>query len=99
MRSARSFITVAACLAIFVVAFAAPVQSPVVDMVADKVIQKYQNASCQQLAQERAQPKNPTPEEANAVRVLHEDAQIRAQFINKVAAPVVNKLFECGLIP
>jgi len=81
------------------VAFAVPAQHPMVDSVADKVIQLYQTASCEQLAQQRAQPKNPTPEQQQAIRVLHEDAQIRAEFINKVAAPIANKLFECGLIP
>jgi len=27
------------------------------------------------------------------------DAQMRAELLNKVAAPIANKMFECGLIP
>jgi len=37
--------------------------------------------------------------EERVVRELHEDPQMREEFINRVAAPVANKLFECGLIP
>jgi len=80
------------------VAFA---QYPLLDMAANKVIQKYQGSSCEQLWQEKAmQAGRPKSEqEQQAVRLLHEDPQIRAMFINKVAAPVVNKMFECGMIP
>lgn len=28
-----------------------------------------------------------------------DDAQARKAFIDKIAAPVLNKMFECGLIP
>jgi hypothetical protein len=31
--------------------------------------------------------------------MLKSDAQMRAAFINKVAAPIANKMFECGMIP
>jgi hypothetical protein len=31
--------------------------------------------------------------------MLHNDAPMRAELINKVAAPIANKMFECGLIP
>jgi len=30
---------------------------------------------------------------------LKTDPQMRTVFINKVAAPIANKMFECGLIP
>jgi hypothetical protein len=74
-------------------------QHPILDQAANKVIQKYQNASCQQLWAERQQHAPPTPAEAKAIQFLHSDPQMRAPFINKVAAPVANKLFECGMIP
>ncbi len=69
------------------------------DQVANKVIQKYQTASCQQLWAERSQHAPPTPAEAKAIQFLHSDPQMRTLFINKVAAPVANKMFECGMIP
>jgi hypothetical protein len=30
---------------------------------------------------------------------LHDDPQMRAAFISKVAAPIANKMFECGMLP
>ena len=33
------------------------------------------------------------------VEVLRNDPQMRTEFINRVAAPIANKLFECGMIP
>ena len=34
-------------------------QYPIMDRLADKVIQKYQSSSCQQLWQQKGQPKTP----------------------------------------
>jgi hypothetical protein len=31
--------------------------------------------------------------------MLRNDPQMRQVFLNKVAAPIANKLFECGMIP
>jgi hypothetical protein len=72
-------------------------QYPMVDMVADRVIQKYQQSSCSQLMAQRNQPKG--PEAQRAIQMLHDDPQIRRAFIDRVAAPIANKLFECGMIP
>jgi hypothetical protein len=74
-------------------------QYPVMDKIADKIIQKYQSSSCEQLWQKRSQPTPPTPEEQRAIGILKNDPQMRAAFINRVAAPIANKMFECGLIP
>ena len=72
-------------------------QYPMLDAAANRVIQKYQNSSCDQLWQDRNQPKS--QEEQRAVQFLRSDPQIRRMFIDRVAAPVANKLFECGMIP
>jgi hypothetical protein len=76
-------------------------QFPVMDMVANKVIQKYQTSTCEQLWQERAQGQGkPKPEmEQRAMKLLREDPQMRQAFFDKVAGPIVNKMFECGMIP
>jgi hypothetical protein len=37
--------------------------------------------------------------EQQAISVLQSHPQMRAAFINKVAAPIANKLFDCGMIP
>jgi hypothetical protein len=75
----------------------AKAQYPILDEVADRVIQKYQAASCEELWRKKYEPK---PErEQQAIQMLREDPQIRAAFINKVAAPIANKMFECGMFP
>jgi hypothetical protein len=70
---------------------------PLMDMVADKIIQKYQQSSCQQLWQRKGKAK--PQREKEMVQMLRDDPQMRAAFINKVAAPIANKMFECGMIP
>jgi len=74
---------------------------PIMDKIADKVIQKYQTSTCEQLWQERAQKgKAPPPQmEQEALQMLKSDSQMRAAFISKIAAPIANKMFECGMIP
>ena len=76
-------------------------QYPVMDMVADKVIQKYQSSTCEQLWQEKMQGQGkPKPEmEQRAIGMLKQDPQMRQAFFNKISAPIVNKMFECGMIP
>jgi hypothetical protein len=76
-------------------------QYPIADKIADKLIQKYQTSSCEQLAQEKQQPPSAQKEamEQKVIQTLHQDPQLREHFLNKVAAPIVNKLFECGFIP
>ena len=72
-------------------------ESPIVDKLANKVIQKYQQSSCDQLWKQKSEPK--TPQEQKAVELLRNNPEIRTEFLNKVAAPIANKMFECGLIP
>jgi hypothetical protein len=74
---------------------------PILDQIANRVVQKYQQATCEQLWQERAQKgkKPESPMEQKAMEMLKADAQMRTAFINKVAAPIANKMFECGMIP
>jgi hypothetical protein len=74
---------------------------PVLDRMAAKVVQKYQASSCQQLAAERAHPPGGQQAEVEqrVIRLLHEDAQMREAFLGRVAVPIANKLFECGMIP
>ncbi len=74
---------------------------PIMDKVADKLINKYKTATCEQLWQERAQKgkTSESPMEQRALEMLKSDAQMRAAFINKIAAPIASKMFECGMIP
>jgi hypothetical protein len=77
----------------------ASAQYPIMDKIADKVIQKYQNSTCEQLWEKKSQKAPPSQQEQNAIQMLKGDPQMRAAFINKVAAPIADKMFECGMIP
>ncbi len=71
-------------------------QYPIMDMVAGKVVQKYQSSTCEQLWQNKGKH---GPEEQKLVGLLQSDPQMRQAFFNKIAGPVMNKMFECGMIP
>jgi hypothetical protein len=78
----------------------APTQYPIADKVADKVIQKYQTSTCEQLrAKKQEPPQPPSAMEVKAIEQLRKDPQMRQHFLDKIAGPVANKLFECGMIP
>ena len=74
---------------------------PLMEGIAQKVIQKYQTSSCEQLQAEKQQPPDPKQAQmkAKAFEQLHKDPEMRKAFIDKVAAPIVNKMFDCGMIP
>jgi hypothetical protein len=76
---------------------AASAQYPVLDLIANNVVQKYGSATCEQLWQQKGKPKS--QQEMELVNMLRNDPHMRIVFINKIAAPVVNKMFECGMIP
>ena len=80
---------------------APPAQYPIMDALCQKIIDKYNNSTCVQLAASKGE--TPTGEKAameqRVVAMLKADPQMRAAFINKVAAPIANKMFECGMIP
>jgi hypothetical protein len=83
--------------ALLLFAGVASAQYPIMNRVADKVIQKYQESSCEQLWKKKGQP--PSQREQQVIQFMRNDPQMRAAFINRVAAPIANKMFECGLIP
>lgn len=75
-------------------------QYPAMEAIAQKVIQKYQSASCEDLsANKLAQTPQQTQKKDEAVQMLRQNPAMRQAFIDKVAAPIVNKMFECGMIP
>ncbi len=74
---------------------------PMADMIAQRIIEKYTNSTCVQLAEQKSE--KPTGERAameqRVIQALKNDPQMRQYFINKIAAPIANKMFECGMIP
>ena len=92
----RRFFLFAMVLALLFVGVAGA-QYPILDMLAGKVIQKYEQSTCEQLWQQKGEPK--PAREQEMIQMLRGDPQMPAAFINKVAAPIANKMFECGMIP
>jgi hypothetical protein len=92
---ARSM-TLIAVLLLFA-GFACAQDYPILNMVADRVNEKYRNATCEQVWQDKEKPKGEM--EKNLIQMLKENPQMRQVFIDKVAASVANKMFECGLVP
>jgi hypothetical protein len=94
MKNGLALVAAVSALLVFGVAYA---QHPILDAAAEKVIEKYQHSSCEQLWAQRGKPKPPA--EQRVVELLRGDPQMRTEFLDKIAAPVANKMFECGLIP
>ena len=84
-------------LAVFAATGLTYAQGPLFGMVVNKVIQKYQTSSCEQVWQQRGQPAG--AEEQRDLGFLKNDPQMRQAFFNQIAGPVMNKMFECGMIP
>jgi hypothetical protein len=84
-------------VATLIAAGAVAAQGMLVDDAADKVIKKYQAASCDQLKAQKAEP--PSEKEKIALALLRDDPKARVAFVDKIAAPVLNKMFECSMIP
>jgi len=76
---------------------AAHAQGMLLDYAADRVIQKYTTETCEQIKAQRDEPKS--EKDKLAIDFLRNDSQARVAFIDKIAAPVANKMFECGLFP
>ena len=93
----KKILGIAAGISALIVASAASAQGMLLDVAADKVIKKYQTASCDELKAQKQDP--PSDKEKQAIEFLRNDSQARIAFIDKIAAPVLNKMFDCGMIP
>src|SRR5271167_4602050 len=67
---------------------AAPPQYPLLYTLANKVIQKYQQSTCDGLRTTKSRPAPPSAEEQRLLTFLHSDYSMRAEFLNRVAAPI-----------
>ena len=76
-------------------------QYPMMEKIAQKVVEHYQTTPCDTLKQEQSQPKTgqKAQMEQRAIEELRSNPDMRQQFLNRVAAPIANKMFECGMIP
>ena len=79
------------------VAGEASAQGMLLDAAADKVIKKHQAATCDQLKAQKLEP--PSEKEKIALDMLRDDPKARVAFVDKIAAPVLNKMFACSMIP
>ena len=74
-----------------------PPDGPILEMVAGMVIQKYKSSSCEDLKAKKGEP--PAEIVGAAVAFLRDHPSVKLKFINMVAAPVANRMFDCGMIP
>ncbi len=93
----KRFVLLTGTVAILGYSAVALADFPLMNMVADKVIQKYQTSTCEQLWAQKQAPKS--EQEQKVMGLLKSDPQLRTAFLNKVAGPISNKMFECGMIP
>jgi hypothetical protein len=96
-RNVKRSFGVAVFVSALIVAGAVAAQGMLVNDAADKVIKKYQAASCDQLKAQKTE--SPTEKEKIALDLLRDDPKARVAFVDKIAAPVLNKMFECSMIP
>ena len=47
----------------------------------------------------RPRPREQLQKQENATQMLRQDPAMRKAFLDIVAAPIANKMFECGMIP
>ena len=79
-------------------------QYPILDKFAQKVIDKYQATSCADLKAKKEAPKaaesgDQAQMKQKVVMMLRNDPKMREHFLNKIAGPIANKMFECGMVP
>jgi hypothetical protein len=96
-RNVSKSIGVALFVSAVMIAGAAAAQGMLVDAAADKVIKKFAAATCDELKAQKDEP--PSEEKKIALDLLRDDPKARLAFVNKIAAPVLNKMFECNMIP
>lgn len=75
----------------------AQAQAPVVNLVAKRVVERFQKSSCEQLWAARGERRG--SQEQRVLDLLNDEPQMRQDFLNQISGPVMNKLFVCGMIP
>jgi hypothetical protein len=79
----------------------------IVDKLAEKTIEKYNGMSCTDLAAAmspqaqaaEAQDPEKAKRKARFIEALKANPELKTRFLNQVSAPIVTKMFDCGLIP
>ena len=94
-------LVVAVAIAFDTLALAQAETYPIADQIAAKVVAKYENSSCAELKEHKQNP--PSGQKARmeqrALQELKQNPQMREHFISKIAGPIANKMFDCGMIP
>ncbi|MGH2415526.1 MAG: hypothetical protein ACRDEA_17915 [Microcystaceae cyanobacterium] len=84
-----------------------PRADEIVDKLAAKTVEKFNSMSCTELTAsmspqaQAAQAQDPQKAKITAkfLAALKANPQLKARFFNQVSAPIVTKMFDCGLIP
>ena len=73
------------------------VEGKAVNLAAAEVIRQFEGASCEQIKARKDEP--PTAAKKAAIALLRDNEKARVAFIDRIAAPVLNKMIECGMAP
>ncbi|MDL2410563.1 hypothetical protein PY650_34300 [Rhizobium calliandrae] len=74
-----------------------PTEDAILEMASRIVIDQYKTSSCEDLRTKKGAP--PSGIIAQGVSFMRDHPSTRIKFINLIAAPVANRMFECGMIP
>jgi hypothetical protein len=97
MSKTSRVVVIVLALIVIVLAVGWASRGKVMDLAADEVIKKFLSATCDELKAQKDEP--PTVIKKVALEFLRNDTQARVAFIDKIAAPVLNKMIECGMAP
>jgi len=97
MSKSKRVVVIVLALIVVAAAVGWASRGKVMDFAADEVITKFQAATCEQLKAQKDEP--PTMMKKVAVGFLRYDTQARVAFIDRIAAPVLSKMIECGMAP
>jgi hypothetical protein len=100
MKKYCYLVATALALLYVTVATAQQGQHPILDALANKVVQHYQTSNCDQLRQGQAQHANMpmSPGEQKLLELLRTDPEMRHEFVSIAADQVVDKMIQCGMI-
>ena len=95
-KSVRAVMILAAVIVV-VIAGGWASRGTVLNYVADDVTRKFQGTTCEQLKAQKDEP--PSLVKKVAIGLLRDDPTARVAFIDRIAAPVLNRMIECGMAP
>jgi len=101
LKLCAAALTAVVCLTTITPAIAQQRGEQMVDAFANVIVDTITSSSCEDLAarmqQSRSNKNNPM--RARVMQMLQKNPNLRRQLVNRIAAPVANKMLDCNLVP